>query len=77
MEAAQTAPGGSGDDGPGGADASNDHAITITRDRTGTTVTIAVDRAAADDPTFSAGHEPGRRAHHAGAHDGRGQPAAA
>ena len=52
VEAAQTAPGGSGDDGPGGADASNDHAITITRDRTGTTVTIAVDRAAADDPTF-------------------------
>ena len=52
VEAAQTAPGGSGDDGPGGADASNDHAITITRDRTGTTVTIAVDGAAADDPTF-------------------------
>ncbi len=51
-EAAQTAPGGSGDDGPGGADAATDHAITITRDRTGTTVTIAVDGAAADDPTF-------------------------
>ena len=46
-EAAQTA-----DDGPGGADAANDHALTITRDRAGTTVTIAVDGAAADDPEF-------------------------
>ena len=46
-EAAQTA-----DDGPGGADAANDHAITIARDRTGTSVTIAVDGAAADDPEF-------------------------
>ena len=46
-EAAQTAP-----DGPGGADAATDHALTITRDRTGTTVTITVDGAAADDPTF-------------------------
>ncbi|MYD98808.1 MAG: transferrin-binding protein-like solute binding protein [Gammaproteobacteria bacterium] len=46
-EAAQTA-----DDGPGGADATTDHAITITRDGAGTTVTIAVDGAAADDPTF-------------------------
>ena len=51
-EAAQTTPGGAGDDGPGGADATTDHAITITRDRAGTTVTIAVDGAAADDPTF-------------------------
>ena len=47
VEAAQTI-----DDGPGGADAATDHAITITRDRSGTTVTIAVDGAAADDPTF-------------------------
>ena len=46
-EAAQTA-----DDGPGGAAATTDHAITITRDRAGTTVTIAVDGAAADDPEF-------------------------
>ena len=46
-EAAQTA-----DDGPGGTDASNDHAIAITRDRAGTTVTITVDGAAADDPAF-------------------------
>ena len=52
VEAAQTATGGAGDDGPGGADAATDHAITITRDRAGTTVTIAVDGAAADDPTF-------------------------
>ncbi|MDE0374047.1 MAG: hypothetical protein OXI73_16105, partial [Rhodospirillales bacterium] len=44
-EAAQIA-----DDGPGGADAATDHAITITRDRTGTTVVIAVD--GADDPKF-------------------------
>ena len=51
-EAAQTAPGGSGDDGPGGADAAADHAITITRDPAGTTVAIAVDGAAADDPKF-------------------------
>ena len=51
-EAEQTAPGGSGDDGPGGADAATDHAVTITRDGTGTTVTITVDGAAADDPTF-------------------------
>lgn len=46
-EAAQT-----GDDGPGGADADTDHTIKIRRDRAGTTVTIAVDGAAADDPTF-------------------------
>ena len=46
-EAAQTA-----DDGPGGADAATDHAITITRDRAGTTVAIAVAGAAADDPVF-------------------------
>ena len=51
-EAAQTAPGGAGDDGPGGAEAATDHAITITRDRAGTTVAIAVDGAAADDPEF-------------------------
>ena len=47
VEAVQTAP-----DGPGGVDATTDHAITITRDGTGTTVAIAVDGAAADDPTF-------------------------
>lgn len=47
VEAAQT-----GDDGPGGADAATDHAVSITRNRAGTTVTIAVDGAAADDPTF-------------------------
>ncbi len=46
-EAVQT-----GDDGPGGADATTDHAITITRDRTDTTVTITVVGAATDDPTF-------------------------
>ena len=46
-EAAQTA-----DDGPGGADTTTDHAITITRDRAGTTVTIAVVGAAADEPKF-------------------------
>ena len=51
-EAEQTAAGGAGDDGPGGADAATDHAITITRDRAGTTVTITVDAAMADDPTF-------------------------
>ncbi len=47
VEAAQTA-----DDGPGGADAATDHVITITRDRAGTTVAIAVDGAAANDPKF-------------------------
>ena len=46
-EAAQTQ-----DDGPGGAAAANDHEIEIKRDRAGTTVTIAVDGAAADDPKF-------------------------
>jgi hypothetical protein len=46
-EAAQTV-----DDGPGGADAATDHAITITHDGTGTTVTITVVGAAADDPKF-------------------------
>ena len=46
-EAAQTQ-----DDGPGGAAAANDHAIEIKRDQAGTTVTIAVDGAAADDPKF-------------------------
>lgn len=51
-EAAQTATGGTGDDGPGGAAASNDHEIEIKRDRAGTTVAIAVDGAAADDPKF-------------------------
>ena len=51
-EAAQTAAGGSGDDGPGGADAATDHAITITRDRAGTTVAIVVGAAATDDPKF-------------------------
>ncbi|MCY4429818.1 MAG: hypothetical protein OXC11_05415 [Rhodospirillales bacterium] len=47
VEAAQTA-----DDGPGGADATDDHVITIARDRAGTTVAIAVDGAAANDPKF-------------------------
>ena len=51
-EAAQTATGGTGDDGPGGAAAANDHEIEIKRDRAGTTVAIAVDGAAADDPKF-------------------------
>jgi len=50
VEAAQSATGGSGDDGFGGADASDDHAVTITRDRAGRSVTIAVFGAAADDP---------------------------
>ena len=52
VEATQTAADGSGDDGAGGADTATDHAITVTRDRGGTTVTIAVDGAAADDPKF-------------------------
>ena len=52
-EAAQTAPGGAGDDGPGGADAATDHAIAIARDRAGTTVAITVAGAAADDPAFT------------------------
>ena len=47
VEAEQTV-----NDGPGGADATTDHTIKITRDRAGTTVTIAVDGAAADDPKF-------------------------
>ena len=46
-EAAQTV-----DDGPGGVDTTTDHAITITRDRAGTTVAIAAAGAATDDPTF-------------------------
>ena len=52
VEFDQTAVDGPGDDGPGGVAEDADHVIAISRDGDGTTVTITVTDAAADDPKF-------------------------
>lgn len=59
VEPAQSATGGSEDDSPVGADASDEQAITIARNRASTSVTIAVVGTAAGDPNLVQDTNPG------------------